>query len=454
MVTTSHSCRSGSSVKDLVGIGIGPFNLSLAALLDHVPALQAAFYDAKPEFSWHEGLMFPRSILQTSFLKDLVTPVLPTSPHSFVNFLVAHKRFYDFMAGRFTGVSRSEFASYMGWVAHGLPSTNWNMKAQAIRFGGDAFEIDFENGRRVRARNLAIATGMTANTPEWAVPHMGPTCFHAGSYLHPAPDTAGKRVVVVGGGQTGAEIVLDLLTQSRRRPAQVSWISKLSRFSPLEEGGFVDHVFTPGYIDAYRTLPEAAKRSEVGGQKLASDGLTPATIEALYEEIYRRRHLDAGPDGIALLPGRSVTGLEADGGAYRIITQTTALNARETFPADVVILAMGARACLPDCMAPLKPLIRCDRPGVPALHEDYRMDFDGPSTNRIYGLNLGLASHGIADPQMSLMAWRAATIVNSLQGHDVFDLSRAEDLICWPREGDPRAHEAQARAMTSAIAAQ
>ena len=49
------------------------------------------------------------SAMQTSYLKDMVTPVLPTSEWSFLNYLVRQGRFYDFMAARFETVSRREF---------------------------------------------------------------------------------------------------------------------------------------------------------------------------------------------------------------------------------------------------------------------------------------------------------------------------------------------------------
>ena len=62
---------------DLVGIGIGPFNLSLAAQLDDVRDVKYAFLEQKAEFAWHPDMMLPGVELQTSFLKDLVTLTNP-----------------------------------------------------------------------------------------------------------------------------------------------------------------------------------------------------------------------------------------------------------------------------------------------------------------------------------------------------------------------------------------
>ncbi|MFV0294280.1 MAG: SidA/IucD/PvdA family monooxygenase [Paracoccus sp. (in: a-proteobacteria)] len=79
---------------DLFGIGTGPFNLSLAALADSIPQLRCRFAERRPQFAWHPGIMIAGTTMQTSFLKDLVTPVLPTSCWSFVNYLVEHERFF------------------------------------------------------------------------------------------------------------------------------------------------------------------------------------------------------------------------------------------------------------------------------------------------------------------------------------------------------------------------
>ena len=61
---TSRTSRAAgtSGVYDLVGVGIGPFNLSLAALCDGVPELRTLFLDRRPAFSWHPGLLLEGSV--------------------------------------------------------------------------------------------------------------------------------------------------------------------------------------------------------------------------------------------------------------------------------------------------------------------------------------------------------------------------------------------------------
>ncbi|MGO2537143.1 MAG: SidA/IucD/PvdA family monooxygenase, partial [Brachybacterium tyrofermentans] len=74
-------------IHDLIGIGIGPFGLGLAALADPLPDVGAVFLDQADGFSWHPGLMIEGTTLQVPFLADLVTMADPTSPYSFLAFL-------------------------------------------------------------------------------------------------------------------------------------------------------------------------------------------------------------------------------------------------------------------------------------------------------------------------------------------------------------------------------
>src|SRR5688500_7813601 len=124
-----------------VGIGIGPSNLSLAALLPRAPELRGQFFERQPRFAWHDGLLLPGASMQTSLLKDLVTLVDPTSPYSFLAFLRAHKRLYRFIHCDFARVSRREFNQYLHWVSLQLPSLAFDRRVHEVRLRRGAFEV-------------------------------------------------------------------------------------------------------------------------------------------------------------------------------------------------------------------------------------------------------------------------------------------------------------------------
>ena len=106
---------------DVIGVGLGPFNLGLAALLEPTD-VDAVFFDDKPEFAWHPGLMLPDAEIQVPFLADLVTLADPTSPYSFLNYLHEQGRLYRFYFHERFHVLRREFEAYCRWVAAQLSS--------------------------------------------------------------------------------------------------------------------------------------------------------------------------------------------------------------------------------------------------------------------------------------------------------------------------------------------
>ncbi|MCA9686712.1 MAG: lysine N(6)-hydroxylase/L-ornithine N(5)-oxygenase family protein, partial [Myxococcales bacterium] len=238
---------------DLAGVGVGPFNLSVAALADEVPELRTCFFERKDHFSWHPGLMFRGSRMQTSFLKDLVTAVSPTNPHSFVNYLVEHGRFHAFLASERTGIERCEFADYLRWVAAKLDSLRFGHEVRELRARAGGFEIHHSGGC-TRARHVVVGTGRVPTVPACTRALLGPRCFHAIDILSRPLELRGARVAVIGGGQTGAEVVLELLRGRWGQPASLAWCSRRLNFQPLDESPFTNHLFTPGFVSVFQGL--------------------------------------------------------------------------------------------------------------------------------------------------------------------------------------------------------
>lgn len=57
-------------IYDIAGVGVGPFNLSLASLLDPLKHISSIFLEEKPEFSWHPGMMIDWATIQNSVVKN------------------------------------------------------------------------------------------------------------------------------------------------------------------------------------------------------------------------------------------------------------------------------------------------------------------------------------------------------------------------------------------------
>ena len=61
---------------DFIGVGTGPFNLSIAALSHQIEELDCLFFDEHPHFSWHPGMLVPDCHMQTVFV-DQIHMLLP-----------------------------------------------------------------------------------------------------------------------------------------------------------------------------------------------------------------------------------------------------------------------------------------------------------------------------------------------------------------------------------------
>ena len=83
-------------IYDIIGIGIGPFNLGLAALCHEIPGLNCLFIDENESFNWHPGLLLPQTTLQVPWYADLVSLANPCSPFIFMKYLQAKKKMFRF----------------------------------------------------------------------------------------------------------------------------------------------------------------------------------------------------------------------------------------------------------------------------------------------------------------------------------------------------------------------
>ncbi|GLR83538.1 lysine N(6)-hydroxylase/L-ornithine N(5)-oxygenase family protein [Bradyrhizobium iriomotense] len=429
----NHAPASGTTGSlDLAGIGIGPFNLSLAAQLDSVPTLQAKFFERRPRFDWHPGMMLPDVELQSSFLKDLVTSTNPTSPWSFVAYLVAHKRLFTFLNAQYDAVPRREFARYFEWVAENLDNLHFGADVREISHDGHEFVVSTTGGR-YRTGNIALGVGTSPSLPAWAATLPNDVCFHCSDAMERLSDVSTSRIAVIGGGQSGGEIVQYLLSRERL-PSSLRWISRRHNFEPINDTPFSNQVFSPEYVDAFRRLSDERKLAAFGSHILTSDGLSLSTINAIYRRLYALRHLEARSPDIELLPNRDVIQVERQHDRFRLIIRNGFDGGIEIVPADILVLATGYKFKLPDAIAPLQDRIVVDRNERLVLADDYSAAWDGPRQNRIFALNAGRYSHGIADSQLSLMAWRSATIINALLGRDHFDLELPQPVVRWSSE--------------------
>ena len=409
---------------DAVGVGVGPFNLSLAALLAPT-GFTARFFDRSAEFQWHPGLLFPEATIQVSYLKDLVTLVDPMSQYSFLAFLRAHKRLYRFINRSAIRVSRKEFNQYLQWVASRLPNVEFGAEVREVALDEQRFSVQVDR-RAIGTKNIVLGTGLVPNIPPWARPYLGNDIFHSNDYLNHPIDATSRVVAVVGGGQSGAEVVWHLLLDPAHLPSQLVWISHRPNFLPLDESPFTNELFNPVYSDYFFSLTPEQRDTLLAEQKLASDGVSQDLLQRIYDRLYDLEFLEPAGRRVRLLPGHEVVDMQ-HGSAGCDLTLRDRWGASRTVRADAIVLGTGSSYALPEAMQPIADRMRWDRDGFP-VRADFSVEWDGPPELRIYAQDAARHMRGVADPNLSLMAWRSAIIANSLLGRQVYDV-RGESSV-------------------------
>ncbi|CAI1880430.1 L-lysine N6-monooxygenase [Serratia grimesii] len=419
---------------DFIGIGIGPSNLSIAALGSEIAGFNCKFLERKPHFSWHPGMILADCSMQTNFLKDLVTAVSPTNPYSFLNYLVKRKKFYRFLNTEQHTVSREEFADYLSWAATGLDSLAFNQNVHAVNFDENQRQFVVTTQNDVfYAKHVCVGIGKKIKLPD-CVTQQNDQCFHASEMMFRKPNLSGKRVAIVGGGQSGADLFLNIFQGEWGQPEQLNWISRRNNYNALDEAAFANEYFTPDYVENFYTLGSSAKQHMLREQKMTSDGITSESLLAIYRAMYHHFDVLQNKRWVRLLPSRSVTSLNTKDNFYQLETEHHLDQGREAFDVDVVIFATGYEQARPEFLDALSERFSTTDDGQYRIASDFTLEREGAHENCLFAVNASMHHHGIADPQLSLMAWRAARILNRVIGQDQFDLSTAPAIIQWRSE--------------------
>jgi lysine N6-hydroxylase len=412
-----------TSAHDVVGVGIGPFNLGLAALLDGVGDVDALFLDAKPRFHWHPGLMLDDAEIQVPFLADLVTLADPTSPYSFLSYLHARGRLYRFYFHERLHVLRREFDAYYRWVSEQLAGCRFGARVEAVRpapAGG--WSVHVADGTEHRARAVVLGVGGVPVVPGCARGLLGDDVVHTADYAGARARTlAAARVTVVGSGQSAAEVVADLLDHGDGR---VDWFTRSAGFLPMEYSKLGLEHFSPEYAAHFHGLSEERRDALRAGQDLLYKGISAATSARIFDTLYARS-IDGAEPGVRYAARCELRELgRTTGGALALVLHHLDEEVTFTHETDVLVLGTGYR----DAPAPvpgLADLAVLDKHGRPVVEPDFRVrlrDGVGGRDRMLFVQNAELHTHGVGAPDLGLGAHRNAVIVNALCGRTVYPL--------------------------------
>jgi lysine N6-hydroxylase len=273
-----------------------------------------------------------------------------------------------------------------------------------------------------------LGSGLTPSVPQCAKKYLGSKVFHSSEYLQHAHEFKAKSVAVIGGGQSAAEIILHLLRLDDELPAKINWIFANNNILPMDNTAFTSEIYSPGYARHFYNLPKEKRARLLQEQVLSSDGVSEQLISAIYQRLYVLDNLQQTPLQFSLLPNIKLINIKESHDYELILSERSESNI--VVAADIIILCTGYKWEFPSYLKALKGRIPLENEHF-VVNKDYSIQWDGPRANRIYVQNAATHSHGIADRNLSLMAWRSANIINSIAGEPVYDIENESAAIDW-----------------------
>jgi len=409
---------------DIIGIGIGPFNLGMAALANDLP-LQCLFFDDHQSFNWHPGLLLDEARLQVPFFADLVTIADPCNKFSYLNYLHAKKRMFRFAIHENNYPTRKEFNDYCQWVASQLKTLQFGYNCEAVHF--DAITQLYKIFVRETAsqtifvfwtRYIVIGVGSIPHIPWFAEQIEHPFIFHSGQYLYKKPYLLDKKsITVVGSGQSAAEIFYDLLQCYPVKQRRLTWITRAERFSPMDYSKLTLEMTSPGYIDYFYGLSADKKQQVLCNQQNLYKAINQSLLAAIYDRLYIL-NLDTSPTNVHLQTCCALhqISIENDGQIQASFHQTQTSD-NFLHGTSALILATGYAYHIPSFLEPVKELIRWTDAHLYDVQRNYSIDKKG---NTIFVQNAESQTHGFNAADLGMGPYRNAVILNTILGTEHF----------------------------------
>jgi lysine N6-hydroxylase len=357
--------------------------------------------------------------LQNPFLADLVTLADPTSHFSYLNHCRHERRLYRRFIREHYTLTRNEYNRYCQWACAQLKS---------VRFGSDVRQIEHDAAQGLyvvsghsaqgpfthRARKLVLGIGSVPGFPASCEPHQG--LVHSSAYLQHKRRLQGKRsVTVIGSGQSGAEIVYDLLREQAQHGYALQWITRSPRFFPMEYTKLTNELSSPDYARHFQRLPASTRERLLRDQRSITHGINGQLINAIYDLLEERAQ--TGELSAHLLPGCELLGCRFDpvSADYELRLRHVDLQTNYLHHTDGLIFATGYAHRMPAFIDGLRHRLHFDALGRYEQAPNHSVDVTG---REVFVQNAGFHALGLTSPDLGMSCLRNAALVKELTGVD------------------------------------
>lgn len=402
---------------DFVAIGCGPYNLGLMALSERT-RLTGVCFEQRDAFVWHEGMLLEAATMQTHYLYDLVTLADPTNRHSYLNYLKREGRLQTFIVQENPTIPRAEFNRYLTSVAERLETIRFSSRVVDVEADRDGFIVTVKSNEEttsMHARHVVIGTGA-----EPLVPEAFEDVVHTSAYrMERDRLLAEDKLVVIGSGQSAAEVYLDLLRRTRTGQS-VDWVTRSDVFESLESGKLGEEIFSLAYVDYFNGLPFEKRVKLSESFERFRNGVNPETLRDVYGTLYHRT-ADGSDQATELLTQIEIERIVRTGTGYRVegTNQHTGTTFQQTYGA--VIAATGYSPIIPDWVKRFP--IKWEAEGKWRVNARYEIEVEEGLAGKLFTHTNLEHSHGPAATNLGMAVYRNAIMLNEMAGETLYEVS-------------------------------
>ena len=410
---------------DFIGVGFGPSNLAIAVVMEEqarffTAGIDYCFIEKQQAFRWHGGMLLDGSDMQISFLKDLVTLRNPTSRFTFINYLHEKNRLKAFINLKTFFPARVEYNDYLAWVAsHVDDRCHYGEEVIGVEpvMAGETVTrlnvISRRAGGSVETRltrTLVLGLGGVPAVPEPFEGVCDGRIFHSSRYLEQLDrlikaSQPPRRVAVIGGGQSAAEVFLDLVG----RGIETTLITRGEALKPSDDSPFVNEIFNPQFTDKIYQQSMACRADMLARYRNTNYSVVDLNlIESIYQLLYLQRV--KGIETHQLLCSQEVSAVHLTEERLELVLcdRMSGLTACHGF--DAIVLATGYRRDdHKRLLNNLAPWIEEDE-----VERDYRLRTRSDFQPGIYLQGCCEDSHGLSDTLLSVLSIRSEEIAQSI----------------------------------------
>lgn len=409
-----------NKIYDFIAVGVGPFNLSLACLTAPIENLDGLFFDKNESFNWHPGMLLQDTTLQIPFLADLVTLADPTSPFSFLNYIKEQGKMYSFYIRENFLLLRNEYNQYCQWAIKKLPNVFFNTEVSMIEYDDNesvyiVSTVCTKTSKITyyKTKKIILGTGTAPHIPKSCQTLKG-KAIHSSAYVqNKAALQKEKSITVLGSGQSAAEVFNDLLQEIDVYGYQLNWITRSSRFFPMDYSKLTLEMTSPEYVDYFYNLPAEKRDYLLKEQKLLYKGINKDLIETIFDTIYAKKVI--GEIDVNLRTNAACIKADFDESkqSFKLELHQAEQDKKYRHVTDALVLATGYGYKLPPFLKGITDRIQWDDKGRFAANRNYSIDKNG---GEIFVQNAELHTHGFVTPDLGMVCYRNSYIIREITG--------------------------------------